>query len=104
VLHQYEHAGGFAPSAAPEATETVSEESAAGTESVADASVPPRTSEGQEASLPQLAEVAETTTVAAATGTAGGVVGEAGSPPSRLVAAGADEVRVPDEPADALQE
>jgi hypothetical protein len=52
ALHQYEHAGGFAPSATPEAAEAVPEESAAGTESVAAVSAPPPTSEGQEVSLP----------------------------------------------------
>jgi hypothetical protein len=67
--------------------------------------VPPPTSEGHEASLPQLAEAAETTAAtAAATGAVEGVVAEAGSSPSRLVATGADEVRVPDEPTAALQE
>jgi hypothetical protein len=38
ALQQYEHAGGFTRSAAPEATETVPEKSAAGTEPITDAS------------------------------------------------------------------
>jgi hypothetical protein len=46
----------------------------AATESVVDASVPPPTSEGQEATLPHPAEVAETTAAATATGMAEGVV------------------------------
>jgi hypothetical protein len=104
VLLQYERVGGFASSAASEAVEMAPEETAAGTESVADAFVPPPTSEGQEASLHQPAEAAETTASAAAIGAAEGVVGEAGSSLSRPVAAGADEVRVPDEPIAALQE
>jgi hypothetical protein len=70
ALHQYERAGSFASSAATEAAQTVLEESATGTESVADASVPPPTSEGQEASLPQPAEAAEATAAAAASGAA----------------------------------
>jgi hypothetical protein len=65
---------------------------------------PPPTSEGQEASLPQPAEAGEATAAAAATGVAEGVVGEEGSSPPHSVAVGADEVRVPDEPAAALQE
>jgi hypothetical protein len=75
------------------------------TEPVADASTPPPASEGQEASLPQPAEAREyTATAAAATGATEGVVGEAASSPPRSVAAGADEVHVPDEPAAALLE
>jgi hypothetical protein len=77
--------------------------SATCTDSVADAPVPPPTSEGQEASLSQPVEAAEPTTTAVAAGAAEGVVGEAGSSPSRLVAAGVDEVLIPDEPAAALQ-
>jgi hypothetical protein len=91
ALQQYERASGFAPSAAPEAAETVPEESAAGTEPVADASTPPPTSEGQEASLPQPVEAAETTVNDAAIGATEGVVGEAGSLLSHSVAAGADK-------------
>jgi hypothetical protein len=105
VLQQYERAGGFAHSAEPEAVETIPEEPAAAMEPVADASVPPPpTSEGQEASLPQPAEVGETTTTAATTGATEGVVREAGSSPPCSVAAGADEVRVLDEPAATVQE
>jgi hypothetical protein len=74
------------------------------TEPVADASTPPPASEGQEASLPQPAEAREYTAAAAATGATEGVVGEAASSPPRSVAAGADEVHVPDEPAAALLE
>jgi hypothetical protein len=49
----------------------------ADTESVPDASVPPPTSEGQEASLPQPAEAAKNTVAAtAATGAAQGVLEE----------------------------
>jgi hypothetical protein len=51
ALHHYDRASGFALPAASGAAEAVSEASAAGTESVADASMPPPTSEGQEASL-----------------------------------------------------
>jgi hypothetical protein len=101
VLHQYERAGGFAPSAVSEAAETVLEESAAGMESVVDASVPLPTSESQEASLPQPAEAAETTAAAAATGAAEGVVREVGSSP-RPVVTGADEVVGPEGPTTTL--
>jgi hypothetical protein len=45
-LHQYERAGGFAPSAMPEAVGAVPEESAAGTESVVAMFAPLSTSEG----------------------------------------------------------
>jgi hypothetical protein len=84
--------------------EIVPKESAPGTERVADASAPPPTNEGQEATLTQPAEVAGTIAIAAATGAAEGIVGEVGSSPSCSVAAGADDVRVPDEPAAAVQE
>jgi hypothetical protein len=104
ALHEYERAGGFAPPTASEAVEAVPEVLAAGTESVVDASVPPPTNDGQEASLPQPAEAAKTTAITAATGAAEGVVGDTRSSPSRSVAAGADEVRVPDELAAAVQE
>jgi hypothetical protein len=88
-----------------EVAETVPEEPVAGTKPVVDASAPPPpTSEGQEASFPQPMKAGETTSTAAATGATEGVVGEAGSSPSRSVAVGADEVRVPDEPAVAIQE
>jgi hypothetical protein len=53
--------------------------SAVGTEPVADVSVPLPTSKGNEVSLSQPAEAAESTTAAAATGAAEGVVGEAKS-------------------------
>jgi hypothetical protein len=53
VLHEYEHAGGFAPPAASEAAETVPEGPAAGTEPAADAPTPPPTSERRVAPLPQ---------------------------------------------------
>jgi hypothetical protein len=85
VLHEYERAGGF------------------GTEPAADAFVPPPTSESREASLPQPAEVAETTTAVAVTGIAQVIVREAGSSPSRPVAAEVFKVRVPDEPAVTVQ-
>jgi hypothetical protein len=104
ALQQYKCVGGFAHFTTPEAAETVLEEFATGTEPVADVSALPPTSAGQEASLPQPIEVAGTTAAAVATGTTEVVVGEAGSSPSRSVAVGADEVRVPDEPATAVQE
>jgi hypothetical protein len=62
----------------------------------------PPTSEGREVSLSQPAEVTGTTAAAAVTGATEGVVGAAGSSPSRPVAAGADEVRASDEPATVL--
>jgi hypothetical protein len=77
ALHKYEHAGGFAPHAALKASEAVPEVLAVGMEPAADASTPPPTSESQEVSLPQPAEVAETTTTVAATDAAEVVVGEA---------------------------
>jgi hypothetical protein len=52
ALHQYEHAGGFAPSVASEVVGPILGDSAAGTESVAPMSAPPSTNEGQEASSP----------------------------------------------------
>jgi hypothetical protein len=85
VLHEYERTGGF------------------GTEPAADAFAPPPTSESREASLPQPAEVAETTTAVAATGVAQVIVREAGSSPSGPVAAEVFKVRVPDEPAVTVQ-
>jgi hypothetical protein len=103
ALHQYERAGGFDPPVVSEAAEAAAKVSATCTDSVADAPAPPPTSEGQEASLSQPVEVAEPTTTAVAAGAAEGVVGEAGSSSSRLVAAGVDEVLIPDEPAAALQ-
>jgi hypothetical protein len=103
ALHQYERAGGFDPPAASEAAEAAAKVSAICTDSVADAPAPPPTSEGQEVSFPQPAGAAEPTTTAVAAGVAEGVVGEAGSSPSRLVTAGVDEVLVPDEPAATLQ-
>jgi hypothetical protein len=104
ALHQYERAGGFSSSSALEVAEMVLEESTAGTESVADASVSPPTSEGQEASLPQPAEAAKTTVVAAATGAAEGVVGEVGLSSPRLFVVSVDEAVEPEESAAALQE
>jgi hypothetical protein len=104
ALHQYKHASGFAPSATSEAAEAVPEEPAAGAEFFAVVSVPPLTSEGQEASLPQPAEAAEPTAAAVAVGATEDVVGEAGSSSPHPVVAGADEAIRPDEPAAALQE
>jgi hypothetical protein len=104
ALQQYERAGSFAPSAALEAAEAVPEAPVAGKESIAYASAPPSTSEGQEASLPKPAEAAEPTASATVASAVEGIVGEVGSSLSRSVAAGADEVLAPDEPAIALQE
>jgi hypothetical protein len=55
-------------------------------------------------SLPQPEEAVQTTSTAAATGAAEGVVGEAGSSTPYSVAVGADEVRVPDELITAVQD
>jgi hypothetical protein len=52
ALQQYEPTGGFARSAVPKAAETVPEESAAGTESVADASAPRRLVRGRKRPFP----------------------------------------------------
>jgi hypothetical protein len=101
-LPQYESVGGFAPPAVSEAAEAVAEASAASTDSVTDAPAPSPTNEGQEVSLPQPTDAAEPTAAAAVAGTVEGVVGEAGSSPSRPVTAGANKVLVPDEPAAAL--
>jgi hypothetical protein len=100
---QYESAGSFAPPNASEAAEAVPEESATNTESIAVVSAPPPTSEGQEVSLPQPAEAAESRSAAATAGAMEDVVGDVGSSSPRLVAAGADEVLASDEPAAALQ-
>jgi hypothetical protein len=81
ALQQYERAGGFARSTTPEVLESVPEESATGTEPVGDASAPPPTSEGQEASLSQPAEASENIAAAAAMGATEGIVGEARSSP-----------------------
>jgi hypothetical protein len=104
ALHQYECAGGFAPRAVYEVAKAVPEVPEAGTESTADVSTPPPTSEGHEASLPRLAEAVETTTTAATTSTAEGIVGGHCRRTTRSVAAGANEVRVPDDPAAAHEE
>jgi hypothetical protein len=73
-------------------------------ESAADASTPPPTNEDREASLPQPAEAAKTIAAVAATDETEIVVGEARLSPLRPVAAGADKVHAPDEPAAAVQE
>jgi hypothetical protein len=78
-LHEYERAGGFAPTTVAEVADVALEAPAAGTEPAADASAPPPTSESREASFPQPAEATETTATVAATGAVGVVVGEAGS-------------------------
>jgi hypothetical protein len=104
ALHQYERAGSFAPPAMSEVVDTVPEESATGTESVAAVSAPLSTSDGQEASLPQPAEAAEPTATTTTASVTEDVVGEAGLSSPRSVATNADEVIAPDEPAAALQE
>jgi hypothetical protein len=104
ALHQYERAGDFAPSAAPEAADAVPEEPTAGTESIAAMPAPQPTSEGQEASLPQPAEAVEPTVAAATAGVTEDVVGEAGLSSPRPIVAGADEAVEPEGPAVALQE
>jgi hypothetical protein len=104
ALHQYERAGGFAPSAAPKTAEAVPEESVAGMESVAAMSAPLPTSECQEVSLPQPAETAEPMAAAVAAGATEDVVGEAGSSSPHPVSTGADEAVGWDEPAADLQE
>jgi hypothetical protein len=70
VLHEYERAGGFAPSAASKAAEAVLEGSVAGTEPAADVSAPPPIGEGREAPLPQPAEAAKTSAADAVAGVA----------------------------------
>jgi hypothetical protein len=87
-----------------DATDATLKAPAAGTEPAADAFTPPSSSESREASLPQPAEAAETTATVAATDAAEVVVGEAGSSPSRPVAAEVVKTRVLDEPAAAVQE
>jgi hypothetical protein len=104
ALHEYKRAGGFAPHAAPGASEAVPEVPATGMEPTADASAPPPTSESQEVPLPQPAEATETAAAVAATNAAEVVVQEAGSSPSLPIAAEVDEIRMPDEPAAAVQE
>jgi hypothetical protein len=104
ALHEYERAGGFAPAIAVEATNAALETPAAGMEPTADASALPLASESRDASLPQPAEAAEATAAVAATSVIEAVVGEAGSSPTRPVAADADEVRTLDGPAAAAQE
>jgi hypothetical protein len=104
ALHEYERAGGFAPHAAPGASETVSVTPATGMEHAADASALPPTSESQEVLLPQLAKAVETAAAVAATDASEVVAGGAGSSPSLPVAAAIDEVRAPDEPSATVQE
>jgi hypothetical protein len=102
--HEYERAGGFAPSAAAEAAETALEAPTACTESAAGASAPPPTSEDRVASLPQPVEASETVAAVVASGAVEVVDREAGSSPPHPIAAGVVEVRVPHGPAAAVQE
>jgi hypothetical protein len=104
ALQEYERAGGFTPSAVAEAAEAALEAPAAGMESAANAFVPPPNSESREACLPQPTEGIETTAAITATGAEEVVDRVVGSSPSRPVAAGANEVRMPDEPTAAVQE
>jgi hypothetical protein len=104
ALQEYECAGSFVPAAAADTTDATLEASAAGTELAADASAPPPSTESREASLPQPAKAAGTTTAVAATDVAEVVVGEAGSSSSRPVADEVVEARVLDESAAAIQE
>jgi hypothetical protein len=104
TLQEYEHAGGFASAVAAETANAALEAPAANMEPTADVSAPPPANESWEASLPQLAEAAETTTAVAATGAAEAVVGEARSSSSRPVAVEVVEARVPDKPVAVVQE
>jgi hypothetical protein len=103
ALRQYDGAGGSAPPAMLEVVEAVPKESAAGAESAAVMSALSPTREDQGASLPQPTEAVASTPVAAVTDVAEGVVGEAGPSSPRPVAATAEEVLVPSEPAVAPQ-
>jgi hypothetical protein len=104
ALQEYERVGGFAPAVAVGATDAALEAPATNMEPTADASVLPPAGESREASLPHSAEAAEAPATIAETGTAVAIVGEAGSSPPRLVAAGSDEVRALDKPAAAVEE
>jgi hypothetical protein len=104
ALRQYDGAGGSAPPVAPEAAEGVLEESAAGAESVVVVSTSSPTREGQGASLPQPAEAVASAPAATMADVAEGVVREAGPSSPRPVAAAAEEVLMPGEPAAGPQE
>jgi hypothetical protein len=99
VLQEYEHAGGFTPTATADAADVALEVPAASTKPAADASAPPPIGESREASLPQPVEAAKTTAAIAGTDASEVVVGEAGSSPSRPVVAEVVETRMPAEPA-----
>jgi hypothetical protein len=90
MLRQYKSAGGSAPPATLEAAEAVPEELAAGAELVAVVPAPPPTREGQEVSLLQPAEAAESTATAAAADSVEDIVGVVGSSSPHSVAVGAD--------------
>jgi hypothetical protein len=97
ALRQYERAGSSAPPAASEATEAAPEESVAGAESTVVVPVPPPTWEGQEASLPQPAEAAESVVAAMAADAVEGVVGEAEPSSPRPAATTVEDAPAPDE-------
>jgi hypothetical protein len=99
ALRRYESTRGSAPPATLEATDVISEESAADAESTVVVSAPPPTREGQEASLPQPAEAVASATAATAADSAVDVVGKVGTSSPRLVASATDEVPVSDRPA-----
>jgi hypothetical protein len=103
-LHKYERAGGFAPTVVAEAADAALEAPTVSMELAASASAPPPTSENREASLPQSVEATKTTTTVTTNGATEAVVREAGSSPPRPVTAGADEVRVLDEPTTTVKE
>jgi hypothetical protein len=104
ALCQYMSAGCSAPPTTSEAVEAVPEESTAGAELAVVLPAPSPTREGQEASLPLPAEVAESTADAIAADVMADVVGEAEPSSPRPVASAAEEVPVPDEPAATPQE
>jgi hypothetical protein len=106
ALQEYEHAGGFASTAATEAGDAVLAAPAAHVKPTADAFVPPQVNEGREASPPQLVRTAETPAPVPEPGVADPVVGEEGTSPPHPVAGEAEgvEARVLDGPATVVQE
>jgi hypothetical protein len=104
ALRQYEGASGSVPPAAPEVAEGVLEEPSASAESAPVVSAPSPTREDQGAFLPQPAEAVASAPTAAVASVAEGVVGEAGPSSPRPVAASAEEVLMPGDPAAAPQE
>jgi hypothetical protein len=106
ALQEYESASGFAPAAAEDTEDVVLAAPAARVEPTEDVTAPPHVDECREASLPGLAEAAETSAPVAKPVSAGAVAGEEEtSPPCPVVVEVKDvAARALDKPAAVMQE